>query len=60
MLNQSKYSFDELVNMGDDGSVTSEIASRAKHTYDKCVWMCGEVVWTEEWKAECVRRRGIA
>lgn len=42
-----------------DGEVTQEIADRMGFTanQDKDVWMCPEVDWTEEWKAEVLARR---
>lgn len=41
-----------------DGLVTDEIARRMGYTDNKgrYVWMCGEVEWTEDWKAEYTRR----
>jgi hypothetical protein len=35
-----------------DGQVSDEIASRMGANTDAHIWQCGEVDWTEEWKAE--------
>jgi hypothetical protein len=43
----------------DDGSVSKEIGDRMGYKDESppaYVWQCGEVVWTEEWKAQYRRR----
>ena len=42
----------------DDGTVTEAIAKRAGYTEPNqaYVWKCGEVEWTEAWKAEKAAR----
>ena len=42
-----------------DGTVSPEIAERMGAVgHNKYVWQCGEVEWTEEWKAEVIQRQG--
>jgi hypothetical protein len=36
-----------------DGAVPDEIARRLDYAPGRYLWQCGEVVWTEEWKAQC-------
>lgn len=42
------------------GNVTADIAQRMGYTDDGMAytWPCGEVEWTDEWKAEYSRRNG--
>jgi hypothetical protein len=40
-----------------DGSVSDKIAKRLAYAPGKYLWQCGEVDWTESWKAECQRRK---
>ncbi len=39
-----------------NGSVSNKIAKRMGYDPDKYVWRCGEVEWTDEWKAEWKKR----
>lgn len=42
-----------------DGTITEQTAQRigiTGETQNRYVWPCGEVEWTEEWKAECHKR----
>lgn len=56
---------DEAISLAywGDGTVSHEIAQRMGYTKPKegerpeYVWMCGEVEWTEEWKAEFIGRK---
>lgn len=43
-----------------DGEVSADIAQRMGYTDDGLAytWPCGEVVWTDEWKAEYLRKQG--
>lgn len=44
-----------LIAYFDDGKVCTEIAKRAgltEQAQGSYVWVCGEVDWTEEWKAQ--------
>jgi hypothetical protein len=42
-----------------DGKVTADIARRMGQTEHegRYVWPCGEANWTEEWKAEYLKRK---
>lgn len=42
-----------------DGRISDEIAQRMGYDQERYVWPCGEVQWTEEWKAELRRRRAM-
>jgi len=36
-----------------DGEITDRIAARMGESKGRYNWPCGEVEWTEEWKAKC-------
>jgi len=48
-----------IVHCGWGEKMTVEMAGRMGYTENKGEynWMCNEAEWTEEWKAECMRRR---
>ncbi len=39
-----------------DGKITNKMAKRMGYDPNKYVWRCGEVEWTDEWKAEWKKR----